>query len=274
MSSVKFSPRAFDKSFDAMKTRHVALLSAALALVAAGPLSAQSLRGSPASLDRQNQQAQRHEYTYLDGHQDVRRFVGAGLLVPIKGGSHYRLNDVSFEFARPEVRLFIERISAQYYRACGAPLVVTSLTRPKEHQPSNASRRSVHPTGMAVDLRVPTQAKCRAWLESTLLALEARNVLDATLERHPVHYHVALFPAEYMAYVRELGGPPPTAAASATSRPATVARSAHTVRRGETLWRIAQTYDTTPVAIRRANRLSSSTIRAGQKLVIPAASGD
>ena len=38
--------------------------------------------------------------------------------------------DVSFPFARPEVELFVQRLSGQYRRACGEQLVVTSLTRP------------------------------------------------------------------------------------------------------------------------------------------------
>jgi len=259
-----------------------AVAAMACVLVSATPVSAQSLRGSAASLDRQNQQAQHHDFTYLDRRQDVARFVGAGLLVPVEGSSHYQLTEVSFKVARPEVRLFIERLSSQYYSACGSPLVVTSLTRPKAYQPSNASVRSVHPTGMAVDLRVPTESACRRWLESTLLALEGRGVLDVTLERHPPHYHVALFPGPYVAYVASATGRSKTAvvtparstpSARATSSTRSSGAVSHTVKRGETLWRIAQVYDTTPVAIRRANRLPSATIRPGQRLTIPS-SGD
>jgi hypothetical protein len=247
-------------------TAWVVLAAAVCAFAVAAPASAQSLRGSSLSLDRQNQQAQRHDFTYLTRRQDVARFVGAGLLVPLEGSSHYRLTDVSFKVARPEVRLFVERLSAQYYRACGAPLVVTSLTRPKAYQPSNASARSVHPTGMALDLRVPTEGSCRRWLESTLLTLEARRVLDVTLERNPPHYHVALFPGPYVAYAASTTGRTKASVGASVRDP-----NSHTVKRGETLWRIAQAYDTTPAAIRRANRLSSTSIRPGQRLRIPAA---
>lgn len=168
-----------------------------------GVASAQTLRGSAASLDRQTAQAERHDFTYLSGTRQLRRFVNAGMLVAIGGNRDYTLHAVSFPVARPEVRLFIERLAAQYRRACSERLVVTSLTRPRSHQPHNASARSVHPTGMAIDLRRPG-GTCRRWLERTLLSLESQEVLEATVERHPPHYHVALFPGPYAAYVDRL----------------------------------------------------------------------
>lgn len=177
-----------------------------IAILYAGDAGAQSLRGSRSSLDRQNREAQSHDFTYLRGPLQLTRFVGAGLLVPLEGNADYSLADVSYEVARPEVRLFIERLSGQYRDACGTPLVVTSLTRPRFSQPRNASPRSVHPTGMALDLRRPATRACRRWLESTLLYLEKKRVLDATLERRPAHYHIAVFPDDYIAYVAKMTG--------------------------------------------------------------------
>ncbi len=240
-------------------------LAACLILsLAARPAAAQSLRGSTASLDRQNREARQHDFTYLRRPSQLEQFVDAGLLVPLENSSHYRLHDVSFGVARPEVKLFIERLSAQYLDACGEPLVVTSLTRPTSEQPPNASSRSVHPTGMAVDLRVPSGSSCRRWLESTLLALERRRVLDATLERHPLHFHVAVFPSEYLAYVGAQTGRTETALIASVAGPVR-----HTVQASETLWAIAQRYDTTASRIRQVNGLSSSIIRPGQVLDIP-----
>lgn len=57
---------------------------------------------------------------------------------------------------------------------------------------------------------------------------------------------------------------PPPAGAPAGTR-------VHTVKRGETLWRISQRYDSTVVAIARVNRLEDPTkIAVGQRLVVPA----
>jgi hypothetical protein len=92
--------------------------------------SAQSLGGSPASLDRQVAQARAHDFSYLESGSRVRTFVDAGYLVAVRGNRDFELHAVSFPYARREVALFIERLSSQYHSACGEKLVVTSLTRP------------------------------------------------------------------------------------------------------------------------------------------------
>lgn len=226
---------------------------------------AQSLRGTWQSLDKQNREAKRHDFTYLSDSSQVYRFVDAGLLVALHGNADYELKAVSFPYARPESRLFIERLSAQYRRACGERLVVTSLTRPLSNQPRNASSRSVHPTGMAMDLRRPNGGPCREWLDSTLLYLESRDLIEATLERRPPHYHIAVFPKQYRGYVARI------AKMSESQLLAEMADNAtYMVRRNDTLWRISKRFDTTPEHLQRTNDLKSSMIYPGQVLKVPA----
>jgi LysM repeat protein len=167
-------------------------------------IHAQTLRGSAGAMNRQYRIAVDHDYTFLSAAGDVNRFVDLGLLLPVKGNANYDIHAVSFPYARPAVRTFVERLSAQYRSACGEKLVVTSLTRPTTRQPRNASDVSVHPAGMAVDLRISNKASCRRWIERTLLSLEKTGVLDATRERNPAHYHIAIFPMQYVAYVDRL----------------------------------------------------------------------
>jgi len=183
-----------------------------------------SLRGSPESMVRQNHVAKANDYSFLRTGAEVRLFAREGYLVRVKGNRNYRTANVSFPYARPEVLTLLERLGAQYRDACGERMVVTSLTRPLGNQPKNAHALSVHPAGMAVDLRISRKAECRAWLEGTLLSLERKGLLDVTRERNPPHYHVAVFPDAYAAYVKRLR-------ADSSARARTVHTAVRTERR-------------------------------------------
>jgi hypothetical protein len=188
--------------------RKVTLCLVALLGVAAAPVRADvpvSLRGSPQSMARQNEIAKGYGLAFAKTPADLRALEEEGALVRLEGNEHYAVADfVSFPYARPEMRTFIERLSAQYRAATGEKLVVTSLARPASRQPGNSHALSVHPTGVAVDLRVSQRAESRQWLENTLLSLEQKGLLDITREYRPPHYHVALFPEPYMAHVERL----------------------------------------------------------------------
>ena len=231
------------------------ILAIGLIAAAAGPAEAQSLRGSRASLDLQNRIAAEHEFTYVSNASHMQRFVAAGYLIPVLSNGDYRLKRESPSYARPEVALFIKRLGAQYHRACGEQLVVTSLTRPQSRQPRNASSRSVHPTGMAVDLRRSWSRGCRGWLEGTLLQLEEAGVIEATRETKPPHYHIAVFPNQYARYVESRKGAPPP--------------NTYRVQSGDSLSRIARRTGTTVAQLLAANGLRSSRIYAGQVLRVP-----
>jgi LysM repeat protein len=256
-------------------------------------LSAQSLKGSRTAMRRQNSVALEQDFTFLRTTSDVWRFVDKGLLVKVKNTGSLKLSEaVSFPYARGAVKTFAERLASQYKDACGEKLVVTSLTRPLSRQPWNASDLSVHPAGMALDIRVSQRRACRRFLEQTLVSLENKRVLDATRERFPAHYHVAVFPAAYQNYVSRLSSSsakfarnstkeaaktkmasaaqpqyasimPLTATASRTHAPT------HKVRKGETLWTIAEKHNVSVTALKKTNGLHSSRIRAGQVLAIP-----
>ena len=238
-----------------LPTSLVTLTAVLMVLAAAQPVAAASLGGSQASLERQNAAAREHDYTYLRTRSQVDYFVAKGWLAPVRADSDFELHAVSFPYARPAVATFIERLAQQYRSACSERLVVTSLTRPRSHQPRNASPLSVHPTGMAVDLRRSNRRACRNWLEAVLLSLESRGVLEANRERWPPHYHVALYPKPYERYVELLKATGPT--------------RTHLVMRGDTLWRIAQKHSTTVEAVKASNGLRGNHIYPGQLLQLP-----
>jgi LysM repeat protein len=231
--------------------RTIPALIGILLLLGAVQAEAQSLRGSPAKMQRQNAVAREHDYTFIRTTAQVRRFVDLGLLVPLRGNANYSLATVSFPYARPAVRTFVERLAAQFRNACGEKLVITSLTRPLANQPRNASPLSVHPAGMAVDLRVPRTAACRRWLDNTLLQLDRGGVISATRENRPPHYHVAVFPTPYLRYVQRLTGSAPALATRTGSTPARAAETDDTPARAveetdDTPARAAEETDDTP----------------------------
>lgn len=236
-------------------------------LLVPAAVAGQSLAGSPASLTIQNRVARQHNFSYLRTPREVMRFVEQGYLVKVEPNEYFTFGAISFPYARPEVKLFIERLSVQYMAACGERLTITSLVRPEARQPRNASSRSVHPTGMAIDIRRSRSRLCQTWIEDTLLGLEKSEVLEATRERHPAHYHVAVFPRPYAAYVASL-----EAQGFTLDRLAAQIRRddvRYTVKRGDSLWTIARNYGLTVDALRQANNMDGSQIFAGQVLMIP-----
>jgi hypothetical protein len=156
------------------------------------------LRGSPKSMARQHAVAVASELTFMGTLEEMALLAEAGELVPIYGGPHYEVMDWVFPYGIPEVRTFVERLAFEYRQACGETMVVTSLTRPFSEQLPNSHQLSVHPAGMAVDLRIPQTPACRAFLDARLLEKEAEGLLDVTHERSPPHYHVAVFPEPYV----------------------------------------------------------------------------
>lgn len=237
-------------------------LPALLITARAVPASSQSLRGSPASIDRMYRHAVAEKLHFYETVRGVRNAARRGALVRLSSDSNFILHAVSFPFVREPTRTFVKRLAEQYHESCGEQLVVTSATRPEARQPSNSSARSVHPTGMAVDLRKP-DGSCLEWLRDTLRELEGAEVIEATEEFGPPHFHVAVYPTPYRRYVdaRTRGERRTVVAESAAQR--------YRVREGDTLWGIAREHDTTVGRIKAANHLSGSTIVPGQLLVIP-----
>ncbi|HEX6908974.1 MAG TPA: DUF5715 family protein [Longimicrobium sp.] len=248
------------------------VLPAALALCAA-PAGAQSLRGSPASIDRMYNHARSADLTFFRSGVGVRGAAREGGLVRMSGNDDYRLSGVSYPYALGSTRTFVQRLGAQYRAVCGEKLVITSGVRPTSLRLSNSTDRSVHPTGMAVDIRKPRGGRCLAWLRETLLYLEGQGVIEATEERRPPHFHVAVYPAPYRRYVSNGGGNTGRTASrgsgSSSSSSSRASRTTYRVRSGDSLWEIARRHDTTVDRLRAANDMRTNRIVAGQVLIIP-----
>ncbi|MEO8624637.1 MAG: DUF5715 family protein [bacterium] len=151
------------------------------------------LRGSPESVEKMYDFALANGLPFYLTPTNVERAVTEGKLVPLTGDATYEITrGVGFSYATREARQFVLAFAPQYLSACGVPLMVTSAARPTSRQPHNANPHSVHPTGIAVDLRRPSAGPCQTWVRASLAELERRGIVEATEERHPVHLHVAV----------------------------------------------------------------------------------
>jgi LysM repeat protein len=271
------------------------LLAVVMTATVAEPADAQrrarrpeSLRGSKASVEKMYEFARANGLAFYLTPTNIQHAVAAGKLVPLEGDSTYELTkSVGFSYATPEAKQFVRDFAPQYLAACGTPLTVTSAARPTSRQPRNANPHSVHPTGIAVDLRRPNAGPCQTWLRNALAELERMGIVEATEERHPVHMHVAvltvpgrvatlpsLVTGQVAARVATPPVQPPLAAQAtpAADPPDTAPRPrTYRVREGDTLWDVARKAGVTVQELARANNRSPrAVLRPGVTLRLPA----
>ena len=172
------------------------ILSCVLFPILAGELAAQSLRGSQESVDHLYLVARASGLQFHATVRSARRAVAAGEFVPLSGNNDYTPKSrMSLPYATPETRAYIEQLGAEYHSACGERLVITSALRPMSRRPRNGSVKSVHPTGIAVDVRKPKRRLCRDWLRQLLLQHEREGTIEATEEFRPPHFHIVVLEA-------------------------------------------------------------------------------
>lgn len=95
----------------------------------------------------------------------------------------------------PSTAHFMYRIAEQYNASGCGKLRVNDATRLVSERPRNGSPYSVHPAGMALDLRViDLNETCYAVFEGLLRDAEASGQADVTREYFPPHFHVVVVP--------------------------------------------------------------------------------
>ncbi|MFL5618987.1 MAG: DUF5715 family protein [Gemmatimonadaceae bacterium] len=258
------------------------------------------LRGSRESVQKMWDFATMHGLVFYQTPRDIDKAVADGKLVLLDGDGSYELTrSVGFSYATREAKQFVVSFAPQYVAACGTPLIVTSAARPTNRQPRNSNPYSVHPTGIAIDLRRPPAGPCQTWLRKALAELEEQGYIEATEERRPVHLHVAVLtePGKIAALPPVgsgvLAGVAPrtqrsdgelalrsTAPAirvsnARASRPPSAADKAldagtYRVREGDTLWDVARRSGVSVSALARANRRSTrGVLKVGTVLRVP-----
>jgi LysM repeat protein len=261
------------------KMRMTVAVAALVLPLASSP--AQTLKGSHASVELMYTAAHSHDLAFLKTRDDVYAAAMSGALEMISITEDLTLNKVAYPFVLPYTHRFADSLAAAYHAGCGERLEVTSGSRPIDEQPRNASPESVHPTGMAVDFHKPGGA-CLTWLRTNLLALENRGVIEATEEKHPAHFHVAVLTQLREPPIKLVSSSSPATKQSATTTsgkvstaagdvalaPGTSTPQTYRVRAGDNLWTIAERHNTTTDQLKKLNNLRTTRLKVGQELKI------
>ncbi len=166
----------------------------------------------------QNRRADADNLSRMKNVAMVRRFVRAGLLVPVPHRTKYyytRNIPAKYRYLRPWSKLFLDRLSRQYYARFRKKLRITSLVRTVALQNAirrrnkNAAspygpRRSSHLTGATLDISKKGMGPRElAWMRRVLHSLKQKGYLYAVEEFQQPTFHVMVY-RNYPKYVAAL----------------------------------------------------------------------
>lgn len=147
--------------------------------------------GQYTSSEAQHSYAQMKQLPFLVSESDYSARIANGELIRLQGAYIHAI--ARRPYVLPSTYRFVEKLAFDYYNAGCGYLTITSASRLVSERPRNGSIFSVHPVGMAVDVRVNGIGEtCENWLNAYLLGKEALGEVDATREFRPPHYHLVV----------------------------------------------------------------------------------
>ena len=179
---------------------------AALHLPAAGMPS--SLRGSLASLERQNTRLDSEGLERILDEADLSSRIAHGLLVPVPISSDLTVNPNLIEdhrYCRPWTARFLTDLARAHQTAFHRPLEVNSAVRTVEYQThlmrvnSNAAAAegdivSPHLTGAAIDIAKQGMTHEElVWMRRHLLAIQDAGKIDVEEEFRQACFHITVY---------------------------------------------------------------------------------
>jgi hypothetical protein len=137
--------------------------------------------GQVSSSEQQFRYAAERQIPFMATEAEYQSRVSTGYFVRLE--SPFMDVHARRPYALASTVAFMTEMSEAYYSfGCGR-LTVKDALRLSAERPSNGSVYSVHPSGMAVDLRVRDIGEaCENWMNSYLLEKEAEGRVDATRE--------------------------------------------------------------------------------------------
>jgi len=176
------------------------------------------LVANASSQAEQNAQADADDLSRMRNRAMIRRFAKNGYLVPLPSRTRfYYLHGIpaSNRYSRPWTRLFLDRLSRQFYARFKKPLRVTSVVRTAAQQTrlarnngnaadASGPERSSHLTGATLDIskRFMTRS-ARNWMRDVLYSLREQGYLFAVEEFEQPTFHIMVY-RDYLGYVEEL----------------------------------------------------------------------
>ncbi len=159
------------------------------------------LGGELSSSERQLAYTKANAIPLISSNADYWELVRRGYLVSL------RHPDLEVGAKRPHVlpttARFIYEIAEQFRTAGCGRLRINDATRLVSERPKNGSPYSVHPAGMALDVRVINLSeRCYAELNRLLHTAEAELQADVTREYKPEHFHVVVIPYEEVRFIQ------------------------------------------------------------------------
>lgn len=166
------------------------------------------LRGSLASLERQNEKLEAEGLERIEDESDLEARITDGMLVPVPVSGALSINDdlpADRRYCRPWTAKFLRDLARNHDAAFHRPLEVSSAVRTVAYQrrlkwingnaaPAVGDIVSPHLTGATVDIakRGMTSGEI-AWMRRQLLALEDAGKIDVEEEFRQSCFHITVY---------------------------------------------------------------------------------
>jgi hypothetical protein len=167
-----------------------------------------SLRGTNASLRRQNLRADRERLERIENERQLLKLRRQKQLVKLPANKTLVIDrrlKAQYRYCRPWTSRFLVDLGRNYYKNFKTPLQVNSAVRTCAYQkklravnsnaaPTRGETASTHLTGSTVDLSKKAMTpKQVGWMRGYLYRLEQKEKIDATEEFSQAVFHVMVF---------------------------------------------------------------------------------
>ncbi len=166
------------------------------------------LRGSLASLQRQNDRLDAEGLERIEDEADLAARIANKLLVPIPASSALTVNanlDENHRYCRPWTAKFLADLARAHEAAFHSPLEVSSAVRTVEYQkrlmvtngnaaPAEGDLVSPHLTGATIDIAKSGLSRGEiAWMRRRLAGLQAAGKIDVEEEFQQACFHITVY---------------------------------------------------------------------------------